>query len=115
MPKPASTVHRIHFEDHDPRDFERLVFAYLLRTDRWVMLDWYGQVGSDLGRDIWGVRDRDDRRKHTVCIQCANRRQVAFAKVAPDIDKVSAGPNGIPDEFLLVTGGSVSAELRDRV
>ena len=73
MPKPASTVHRIHFEDHDPRDFERLVFAYLLRTDRWVMLDWYGQVGSDLGRDIWGVRDRDDRRKHTVCIQCANR------------------------------------------
>jgi hypothetical protein len=115
MPKPSSTVHRVHFEDHDPRDFERLVFAYLLRTERWHTLEWYGQVGSDLGRDIWGVRDRDKHRKPSVCIQCAKRHSVPFRKVVRDIDAASLGPNGTPDEFLLVTGGSVSAELRDKI
>jgi hypothetical protein len=37
---PASTVHPIHFEDHSPRDFERLVFAHLLRSQRWQSLEW---------------------------------------------------------------------------
>ena len=115
MKKPASTVHPIHFEDHDPRDFERLVFAYLLRTDRWQTLEWYGQVGSDLGRDIWGIRDHDQQGKPKVCIQCANCRTVPLSKVAHDIDAVAGGPNGVPDEFLLVTGGAVSAKLRDKI
>jgi hypothetical protein len=112
---PSSTVHLIHFEDHDPRDFERLVFAYLLRADRWQTLEWYGQVGADLGRDIWGVRDRDGGKRPTLCVQCANHRRVPFAKASRDIDKVAAGPNGVPDEFLLVTGGTVSSDLRDKV
>jgi len=112
---PSSTVHRVHFEDCDPRDFERLVFAYLLRTDRWDTLDWYGQVGSDLGRDIWGVRDRDEHRKTSVCLQCANRRSVPLSKVKGDIDKIIGAPNGVPDELLLVTGGPVSALLRDKI
>ena len=115
MQTPASTVHPIHFEDHNSRDFERLVFAYLLRTDSWQSLEWYGQVGSDLGRDIWGVRDKDAARKPTVCIQCANRRRVPFTKVSHDIDAAASGSNGVPDEFLLVTGGIVSAELRDKI
>ncbi len=34
---------------------ECLVFAYLARTEKWKSLEWYGQAGSDLGRDIWGV------------------------------------------------------------
>ncbi len=108
-------MQRVHFEEYHPRDFERLVFAYLLRTDRWQSLEWYGQVGSDLGRDIWGVRDRDERPKRKVCIQCANRRTVPFKKVAGDINNALSGPNGIPDEFLLVTGGTVGATLRDKI
>ena len=32
----------------------RLVYAYLIRAERRLSLEWYGQVGSDLGRDIWG-------------------------------------------------------------
>ncbi len=34
---------------------ERPVFAYRARTEKWKSLEWYGQAGSDLGRDIWGV------------------------------------------------------------
>jgi hypothetical protein len=40
---------------------------------------------------------------------------VPFAKASRDVDKVAAGPNGVPDEFLLVTGGTVSSDLRDKV
>jgi hypothetical protein len=112
MKKPQATIHPVHFEDFDDHDFERLVFAYLLRTDKWQTLDWYGQVGSDLGRDIWGVRERNN---YKVCIQCANRRRVPFNKVSGDIDKVVAGPKGLPNEFLLVTGGWISANLRDKI
>jgi len=115
MPTPESTVHPIHFEDYDPRDFERLVFAFLLRTGSWQTLDWYGQLGADLGRDIWGVRDGDGSRKQTFCVQCANRRRVPLAKVRHDIDCIALGPNGAPDRFILATGGAVSARLRDAV
>jgi hypothetical protein len=65
MPKPATSVHPIHFEDLDGSEFERLVLAYHWRTDHWRSLEWYGQAGSDLGRDIWGIRDDGE----TVCIQ----------------------------------------------
>jgi len=44
---PGRLVQPIHFEDYDGRQFERLVFAYLLRTRSWRKLDWYGQVGDD--------------------------------------------------------------------
>ena len=52
---PAKTVQPIHFEDFSGTEFERLVFAYHARTEKWLQLEWYGQVGSDLGRDIWGI------------------------------------------------------------
>lgn len=110
-PGPAVTVQRIHFEDFDGHQFERLVFGYLLRSDSWQMLEWYGQVGTDLGRDIWGVTE-DGK---AVCVQCANRRDVPFEKVASDISKAVSGPKGCPQKFVLIAGGSLSAQLRDRV
>jgi hypothetical protein len=68
MSHPANHVQPIHFEDFDGLQFERLVFAYHGRTEKWHSLEWYGQTGSDLGRDIWGIRDQGE----TVCVQCVN-------------------------------------------
>jgi hypothetical protein len=53
------TVQSVHFDDFDGHQFERLVFAYLLRTDNWLSIEWYGQAGGDSGRDFWGGRERD--------------------------------------------------------
>jgi hypothetical protein len=80
MPTPAISVHPIHFEGYDGTAFERLVFAYLWRSDMWRSLEWYGQAGSDLGRDIWGVRENESKDAESVCIQCVNRKQLAFTK-----------------------------------
>ena len=57
MPMPAKYVQPVHFEDFDGTQFERLVFAYHARVEKWRSLEWYGQSGSDLGRDVWGVRE----------------------------------------------------------
>lgn len=111
MSKPTTQVKPIHFEDFDGAEFERLVFAYLWRTDTWRSLEWYGQTGSDLGRDIWGVREN----RESVCIQCINRKQLIFTKAATDIAKVLNAPNGVPDRFRIVTQGKVSATLRDKI
>jgi len=54
MRLPSTYVQPIHFEDFDGAQFERLVFAFHARCDEWQSLEWYGQAGSDLGRDIWG-------------------------------------------------------------
>jgi hypothetical protein len=108
---PATQVKRVHFEDFDGSEFERLVFAYHWRTDAWRSLEWYGQTGSDLGRDIWGVRENEE----SVCIQCVNRKQLIFTKATTDIAKVLKAPNGVPDRFRIVTQGTVSAPLRDKI
>jgi len=109
-------VQRVHFDDFDGHQFERLVFAYFLRTDNWINLEWYGQTGSDLGIDIWGLRERDDcPQGQNVCIQCANRKSLPFTKVKNDLEKILNSKKGKPDVFLLVAGGSVSAKLRDKV
>jgi hypothetical protein len=111
MPRITSSVHSIHFEDFDGSEFERLVFAYHWRTDEWLSLEWYGQTGSDLGRDIWGVRKDGE----TVCIQCANRKSLTFSKVEADIGKVLKAPNGVPHRFRVVAQSNVSAKLRDKM
>jgi hypothetical protein len=111
---PASLIQPVHFDDFSGVQFEHLVFAYLLRTQRWHSLEWYGQLGTDLGRDIWGERD-DDGRVVTICIQCTNRRRLAFGKIAHDVDLIVSGSNGLPDEFLLVAGGNMSGKLRDKI
>jgi len=108
---PTKLVHSIHFEDYDGKQFERLVFAYHLRTDQWRSLEWYGQVGGDLGRDIWGVRQDSS----TICIQCANRRRVTYSKAIQAIDKVVTSRNGRPDIFKFVCACNVSAESRDKI
>lgn len=115
MPRPASSVHPIHFEDYDGTAFERLVFAYHWRSDAWRSLEWYGQAGSDLGRDIWGVRENNGKDGEFVCIQCVNRKQLTFTKAATDIAKVLKAPNGIPSRFRIVAQRRVSATLRDKI
>ncbi len=112
---PAKLVQPIHFEDYDGRNFERLVFAYHLRAYRWRTLEWYGQVGSDMGRDIWGVRLNDASKDESICIQCANRKGFATTKAIRDINKVLAISNTKPDVFRLVCASSVSAESRDKI
>jgi hypothetical protein len=59
--KPSALAHSIHIEDFYGVQFERLVFPYHWRSDEWRSPEWYCQVGSDLGRDIWGVRDTGPR------------------------------------------------------
>jgi hypothetical protein len=66
MPKPASYVQPIHFDDFGGFQFERLVFAYHWRTGDWRSFEWYGQAGSDLGRDIWGARENETQQQETV-------------------------------------------------
>jgi hypothetical protein len=111
MPKPAISVHPIHFDDLDGSGFERLVFAYHWRTGLWRSLEWYGQAGSDLGRDIWGIHEGGE----TVCIQCVNRKKLTFTKIASDIAKVLSAPNGVPNRFRVVAQSKISAKMRDKI
>lgn len=115
MPQPATQVKPIHFEDFDGSEFERLVFAYHCRADHWRSLEWYGQAGSDLGRDIWGVRENERPSGESVCIQCVNRKQLTFAKASTDIKKVLKAPLGVPYRFRIVAQGKLSAALRDKI
>jgi hypothetical protein len=115
MPKPTTTVRPIHFGELDGSDFERLVFAYHWRNGDWHSLEWYGQAGSDLGRDIWGVREREAEGGESVCIQCVNRKQLTFAKAEKDIAKVLKAPNGVPHRFRIVAQCKVSASMRDKI
>ena len=115
MPKPTTAVHSIHFEDFDGSEFERLVFAYHWRSDDWRSLEWYGQVGSDLGRDIWGVREDGTKNGESFCVQCVNRKDLTFRKVAADISKVLKAPNGVPKRFRVVARCKIAAQMRDKI
>ena len=81
----------------------------------WDTIDWYGQLGTDQGRDIWAVTSNSDGHPLTYCFQYANHRILYFDKAREDIDKVLAGPNGKPANFILITGGKVSATMKDRI
>jgi hypothetical protein len=111
---PESIVQRIHFEDRSGFEFERLAFAYILRVEEWESIDWYGQLGSDRGRDIWGTLSNRGYNS-TVCYQCANHQRLVFKKAEEDIDKICSGPHKIPHRFVLIVGGKVSANMRTRV
>ncbi len=115
MSNPAAYIQPIHFEDFDGTQFERLVFAYHARTGKWKSLEWYGQTGSDLGRDIWGVLDDETKGGESVCIQCVNRKNLIFAKAEKDISKVLKSDHGTPNHFRIVARSTVSAEMRDRI
>ena len=108
---PETTVRRIHFEDFSGPEFERVCFAYLLRAFEWKTIDWYGQLGGDSGRDIWGVRTTGEAE----CFQCANHRALKFKKAEEDLAKLVTGPNGLPAKFTLIAGGMVSAQMKQKV
>lgn len=111
---PNRTVHRVHFEDFDGAEFERLVFAYHVRAG-WSDLAWYGQTGSDQGRDIIGVEPFDAAPPRRTVIQCVNRNALTQVKAEQDMGKAVAAPTGRPDAFRFVCRSSVSAERRDAV
>jgi hypothetical protein len=80
----ARTVRPIHFEDFGGAEFERLVFAYHL-CDGWTDLAWFGQTGSDQGRDIIGIHPFDDQPDERTVIQCVNRDRLTQAKAEKDM------------------------------
>jgi hypothetical protein len=109
-------VQPIHFEDYNSgKQFERLVFAYHVRSDEWLSLEWFGQTGKDKGRDIMGVRKVDGRKNgESICILCANWKKLTWAKVKGDIDKVLKSPSGKPQVIRVICGHDISATLRDK-
>lgn len=103
------TTFPIHFEDRGGIEFERLTFAFVSTTKNWDSLKWLGQTGRDGGRDIWGRFNSE-----TYCYQCANYKNLTFKKAKEDIDKL-ANNKTIPDNFILVCGGRVTGDMRNRV
>ncbi len=110
----ARTVRPIHFEDFSGAEFERLVFAYHL-CDGWSDLAWFGQTGSDQGRDIVGLRPFDDRPAERTVVQCVNRDSLTQAKAEKDMVAAVNAATGKPDAFKFVCRGNVSAQRRDEV
>jgi len=110
----ARTVRPIHFEDFSGSEFERLVFAYHL-CDGWTDLAWFGQTGSDQGRDIVGTRPFDDQPDERTVIQCVNRGSLTQAKAEKDMAAAVNAVTGKPDAFKFVCRGNVSAQRRDEV
>ncbi len=109
------TVRQLHLEDFGGKEFERLVFAYHLRTERWKRIAWHGQVGNDQGRDIVGLRDDDTPSGTKIYVLCANWKKLTLAKVSADLDKAIKSPTGKPDECRVVCPREVSGKLRDRI
>lgn len=89
----TKTVHPINFSNLSGNEFERLVFATLLRMRAWHTLDWFGQTGSDEGRDIIGTCDDDYGNTETIVIACANWKAFTSTKGNSDIDKIVKGLN----------------------
>ncbi|WP_191965715.1 restriction endonuclease [Oryzomonas sagensis] len=108
------TVHPINFSDLSGNEFERLVFATLLRMYAWHTLDWYGQTGGDKGRDIIGTRDDEYGNKVTVVVACANWKNFAVAKGNSDIDKIVKGLPEPPHEVIIIAGNDVSGATKEK-
>ncbi|WP_413992443.1 restriction endonuclease [Labrys okinawensis] len=112
--KLARIVRPVHFEDFSGAEFERLVFAYHL-CEGWTDLAWFGQTGSDQGRDIIGLRPFDDRPAQRTVIQCVNRSTLTQDKAEKDMAAAAGAATGRPDAFKFVCRSSVSAQRRDAV
>jgi hypothetical protein len=111
MSNPAKYVHPINFSGFSGAQFERLVFAFHAHSESWQSLEWYGQIGADLGRDIWGIRKSGE----SVCIQCVNRKSLEFTKIKTDLAKILKSDHGIPQHFRVVASCEISARTRDSV
>jgi len=110
----TKTVHPINFSNLSGHEFERLVFATILRMHAWHTLDWFGQAGGDEGRDIVGTRDDDYGNKVTVVVACANWKSFTSTKGKTDIDKFVNSLPALPHEIILVTGESVSGAIKEK-
>jgi hypothetical protein len=110
----TKTVHPIDFSDLSGREFERLVFATLLRMHAWHTLDWYGQSGADKGRDIVGTRDDEYGAKISVVVACANWKGFTSTKGTSDMSKLVKGLSEPPHEVVVVTGKSVSGATKEK-
>lgn len=110
----TSTTHPIHLKDLSGHDFERLVFATLLRMRAWHSLNWHGQTGGDEGRDIIGVCDDDFGRKVVVVVACANWQAFTLGKAKKDIDRLTSTQASLPHEVIVVAGSDVSAETKKK-
>lgn len=111
----VSTVAPFHFEDFSGTQFERLVFAYHVRTEPRYSFEWYGQVGKDKGRDVLGVGTCADTEGKVLGIACANWKTLTKAKAIKDFNEMLSSPTGKPDKVRFITGGKVSASLRDTI
>lgn len=111
---PSRLVQRIHFEDFGGHEFERLVFAYHARAG-WLDLVWYGQVGSDNGRDILGRQPLETGSFRTTIIQCVNRRMLTQQKADDDMAQAMAVNTTRPIGFKFVARGTISATRRDGI
>jgi hypothetical protein len=114
MPTPSRTVQRIHFEDFGGVEFERLVFAYHVRAG-WNDVAWYGQTGSDHGRDIIGLDLVDASSPRRTVIQCVNRGTLTRQKAEADMNAAVAATASRVDAIKFVARGSISAKARDAV
>ncbi len=110
----TKTVHPINFSSLSGNEFERLVFATLMRMDAWHTLDWFGQTGSDEGRDIIGTRDNDYGNTETVVIACANWKSFTSKKGVSDIDKIVRELTNLPHEVIIIAGKSVSGATKKK-
>lgn len=110
----TKTVHPIDFSNLSGHEFERLVFAVLLRMHAWHSLDWFGQTGGDGGRDIVGTRDNSYGHKVTVVVACANWKAFTSTKGNSDIDKFVRSLPTPPHEVVLVAGNSVSSATKEK-
>lgn len=111
---PSRLIQRIHFEDFGGTEFERLVFAYHVRAG-WTDLAWYGQTGSDGGRDIVGNEPLESGNHRSSVIQCVNRKTLTQKKAEEDIVRAIAASSNNLKAFKFVVGGAVSATRRDTV
>ena len=109
-----ASVRPIHFEDFGGVEFERLVFAFHLRAG-WVDLAWYGQTGSDLGRDITGTQLFDGQPNQRTVVQCVNRGALTLSKAVHDMTAAAKAPTGKPDAFKFICRSPVSAKMRDKI
>lgn len=76
---------------------------------------WYGQTGSDFGRDIIGTEVFDHRANRKTVIQCVNRASLTQVKAERDMGRAVAAATGVPDAFKFVCRCAVSSERRDQV
>ncbi len=108
-PATNSQVHPVHFDDYSGKQFERLVFAFALRTG-WVHVEWLGETGGDSGRDIWCTADDGA----TTVILCANFKVLPLRKVVSDLDKLAALKTK-PDAVIVAAGGNVSPKMKEKI